>query len=298
MDRISRAFYEFMFRDLYGRMTGNAFQDFFSDLMEKAHPGDFIRVRPWGKSGDKKNDGYLRSERMIFQVYAPNELQSVRTVAKIEGDFNGAVTHWRDHFDRWVFVHNSVGGLGPDVTKKLLELNGSQDISVESWGEAELRRKVFGLCDADLALLLGPAPTLRDMLDLGLEVLAPVLDQVAAMPAPECIDLRPPPADKVARNMLSQHVETLLCAGMMRVDLVRKYFGVQSTSQDAIARSFHLHYQELRHAGMSPDEIFGALQRYAGGEAVPGPARQSAVLAVLAFFFEECDIYERDGGRS
>lgn len=298
MDRVARAFYELKFRDAFHRKTGNAFQDFFADVMEKAHPGDFMRVRPWGNVGDKKNDGYLKSTRTLFQVYAPNEMSAATAVAKIDEDFKGAIPHWKEHFDSWVFVHNSVSGLGPDATKKLLELDAAHEVSVGHWGEEELRQKAFELSEADMASLLGPAPTLRDMLDLGLEALAPVLDQVAAMPAPENPDLRPPPADKISRNMLSPHVETLLKAGVTRAELVRKYFGVQPASQDDIAQSFRRYYEDLRAGGMSPDDIFSELQQYAGGEAVPSPAKQSAVLAVLAFFFEECDIYERDGGAS
>jgi len=212
--------------------------------------------------------------------------------------FKGAILYWKEHFERWVFVHNSVSGLGPDVTKKLLDLDATHEVSIGHWGEEELRQKAFELSEADLASILGPAPTIRDMLDLGLEALAPVLDQVAAMPAPDHPDLRPPPADKISRNMLSQHVKTLLKAGMTRAELVRRYFGVQPASQDEIAQSFRRHYENLRASGVSPDDIFSGLQQYAGGESVPSPARQSAVLAVLAFFFEECDIYERDGDDS
>lgn len=296
MDSVARAFYELKFETAYLKKKGNEFQCFFADIMEKAHPGDFIRVRPWGKVGDRKNDGYLRSERMLFQVYAPNEMASATAIAKIEEDFAGTLPYWEKYFDRWIFVHNSTSGLGPDITKKLLELDATHEPTVGHWGQEELRRKIFELHAVNLASLLGPAPTRRDVLELGLEALAPVLDQVAEMPAPVDPDLRPPPADKIARNMLSEHVETLLKAGMTRAELVKKYFRVQPANQDEIAESFRQHYENLRSSGKAPDQIFGELQRFAGGDAVPDPSRQSAVLAVLAFFFEECDIFERYGG--
>jgi hypothetical protein len=94
--------------------------------------------------------------------------------------------------------------------------------------------------------------------------------------------------------MLSQDVEILLKAGMSRVDLVRKYFRVQPRRKDEIAESFSRQYGELRNDGMTPDAIFAELQRHAAGDGVPSPSRQSATLAVLAFFFEECDIFERE----
>jgi len=69
----------------------------------------------------------------------------------------------------------------------------------------------------------------------------------------------------------------------------------QPTKQDEIAESLRKRYEAALDQGLSPDEIFQALQKYAGGDAVPSVPHQSGVLAVLAFFFEECDIFERAG---
>lgn len=294
MDDLARAFYELKFENAFLKKKGSEFQNFFSSIMEKRHPGDFIRVRPWGNVGDRKNDGYLKSERTLFQVYAPNELTARQAITKIDEDFNDALPHWEKHFNTWVFVHNSQQGLGPDVTSKLLELNNKHGLKVTHWGFEELRLKVFELAPENLASLFGPASARKDMLELVLHDLAPVLDQVAVMPAPSEPDLRQPPADKISRNMLSDHVATLLKAGMTRAGLVRKYFRIQPNKHDEIAESFRLRYEATRNDGLAPDEVFIELQRYAGGEAVLSAARQSAVLAVLAFFFEECDIFERD----
>lgn len=312
LDEVTRAFFELKFELAYLKLKGDEFQDFFATIMEKRYSGDFIKCRPWGKVGDRKNDGYLKSQRTLFQVYAPNEMEAAKAVAKIDEDYNGALSYWEDHFDRWVFVHNSKSGLGPDVIAKLLEVETADpkepvdgvDLLFEPdktrpstghWGFEELRRLVFELGEADLASLFGPAPSRKDMLDLGMKELAPVLDHLATQVPSSDPDLRPPPADKIERNMLSQHVTTLLTAGMMRVALVKKYFGVQPTRQDEIAESLRLRYESARNDGHSPDEVFAELQRHAGGNAVPSAPRQSGVLAVLAFFFEECDIFERDG---
>jgi hypothetical protein len=52
-------------------------------------------------------------------------------------------------------------------------------------------------------------------------------------------------------------------------------------------------YESLRSSCASPDDVFADLQRFAGGDILPSPSKQNAVLAALAFFFEECDIFER-----
>jgi hypothetical protein len=48
---------------------GDAFQDFFSEVMEKLHGSNFIRVRPFGQKGDKGCDGYLQPSGQLFQCY-------------------------------------------------------------------------------------------------------------------------------------------------------------------------------------------------------------------------------------
>ncbi|MCU0659087.1 MAG: hypothetical protein MUF64_28685 [Polyangiaceae bacterium] len=292
MDDVARAFYEIKFELAFEKNKADEFQNFFSSIMEKRYPADFGRVRPWGNVGDRKNDGYLRSQRILFQVYAPNEIDSATCVAKIREDFAGAFPYWREHFDSWVFVHNSRAGLGPDVTKILLELGATHPVSLTQWGFEELRQQVMALKEGELASLLGPAPTRLGMVSLGLEDLAPVLDHIVRLPPASEPDLRPVPADKIQQNMLSPSVEVLLKAGMSRADLVRKYFHLKPMLQDQIAESFRDEYARLR-ASLDPDSIFMELQRFAGGNVVRTPSTQSAVLAVLAFFFEECDIFER-----
>jgi hypothetical protein len=294
MDEVERAFRELQFNNSYLEKKGNEFQDWFASIMEKRFPGDFIRVRPWGNAGDRKNDGYVRSKRWLFQVYAPNDMSAKEALNKIKEDYTGALLHWKQHFDTWIFMHNSKQGLGPDVTAKLVELDEAGPPAVVPWGFEELRRIVFELASAELASLFGPVPGRRDIMNLGLESLAPVLDHIAAMEPNPDPDLRPPPANKIAINMLSEHVETLLKVGWSKVDVVRKYFRLQPMRKDEIAESFRHRYDKVRNDGLSPDEIFADLQRHAAGGGVPSPRHQSAALAALAFFFEECDIFERE----
>jgi hypothetical protein len=297
MDELTRSHYELTYKATFLEVKGAAFQDFFSKIMEKRYPGDFIPVRSWGAAGDRKNDGILPSKRMLFQCYAPNELTAAAAISKIDEDFDGALAHWRKDFDTWVFVHNSRPGLGPDVTKKLLDLcSAHKGVELIQWGYEELRREVLRLDEADLASLFGPAPSRRTMMNLGLEDLAPVLDTIARLPPVVEADILPVPADKLFYNSLSGSVAVLLKAGMQRAPLVRKYFRRSPREQDRLAASFREEYKRLRGHSGDPDEIFRALQEFAGGARTPLPTRNEAVLACLAFFFEECDIFDRPIG--
>ena len=296
LDRLTRAFFEMSFELRYLKVRADEFQDFFASIMEKRYPADFMKVRPWGNVGDRKNDGYLRSRRQLFQSYAPNQMKAAECIAKIDEDFAGALPHWKEYFSEWILVHNSKEGLGPDVTAKLLALTKEHSpVQALAWGFEELRQEAFRLTEADLASLLGPAPTQDAILNLGVTDLQPVLDQIAKLPPTADPDLRPVSPEKLSHNMLSSHVETLLTAGMSRSDVVRRYFraATDQTVQDKIAAMFRQQYDKLRSENRSPDDIFAELQRFTGGPAVGPTSRQAAVLAVLAYFFQECDIFER-----
>ena len=297
MDKWTQAFYEFKLELIFRKKNGNEYQDFFSEVMEKCHPGDFQRVRPWGNAGDWKNDGYLRSGRTLFQVYAPNETNAANTVAKMEEDFSGALPHWQEYFDNWTFVHNSSNGLGPHVVKKLLELNGRHEsVLATSWGYEELRRKVFELSEPDIASLLGPGPSQKDMLNLGYEDLRDVLLTIADRGVGVSQqDLRPPSPDKLSANSLSTNTQMMLRFGMWKAHLVGEFFArwPDPSFGDNVAKNFKQKYEEYKAVGMMPDAIFDRLQEFAGGSRRGDTGHEAAVLAVLAYLFEQCDIFER-----
>ncbi len=159
MNRQVDAYYVLKFENAFLSSKGAAFQDLFLAIMSKAYPDDFIACRPWGRSGDRKNDGFLKSARTLFQVYAPNEMREADTVKKINEDFQEALPHWREHFDSWVFVHNSRSGLPPAVEKKLLDLGiAHPEIRVGHWSYEELLSRFRELPIEAMISLYGAAP--------------------------------------------------------------------------------------------------------------------------------------------
>jgi cellulose synthase/poly-beta-1,6-N-acetylglucosamine synthase-like glycosyltransferase len=160
MDPLTTAYYELRFENQFLRAKGFTFQTLFATLMGNAHPADFIPCRPWGAMGDRKNDGYLKSERLLFQVYAPNELRAARAIKKIREDFTQALPYWKDHFDTWVFVHNAIDGLSAPILDTLLALERENPpIKITAWGyhELVLRFRTLSL-EARTALYGVPPP--------------------------------------------------------------------------------------------------------------------------------------------
>lgn len=66
MDKLENAFYEKEFEIKFLRAKGNAFQSLFNDLMGRAYKSDYMPCRPWGRRGDQKNDGFLKSDSHLF----------------------------------------------------------------------------------------------------------------------------------------------------------------------------------------------------------------------------------------
>ncbi len=298
MDKASRAFHGLVFERNYVKMRGNEFQNFFANLMEKRYPrGDFIRVRPWGKSGDRKNDGYLKSKRTLFQVYAPNEMSEAEALKKIEEDFKGALPYWQDYFDTWVFMHNAWDGLGPGITSKLLELDQAyKQITLTSWGPEDLKKELFLLTEEEIQDLLGPAPSKKDFLELGFKDIQPILRKIASQPAPDVPDLHQVPRNKIEINKLSDTTEALISVGRIKSALVGKFLKQYPSPEygDQVVQAFRTQYETLKNEGIDPDGIFMRLQVFAGGEQTQEPKHQAAVLSVLAYLFDECDIFERE----
>ena len=299
MDQLPRAYYEVVFERDFIKKKGTSFQDFFSEIMGKGYPGDFIRTRPWGRSGDRKNDGYLKSRRILFQVYAPNEMTERDAIAKVEEDFHGALPHWETFFDTWIFVHNSREGLGPGLVEKLLELDRDYpEIKVETWDFDALRKECFRLGEEDICAVLGPAPSQRDFLKLGFEDLKVVLKTIACQPAPREPDLSQVPQDKIDINRLSENTASLIQAGRTKSTLVGDFFDRWPDPQfgDEVVQAFKARYEELRATETPPDRIFQELQMFAGGEIRQDTGHEAAVLAVLAYLFDHCDIFEDSVG--
>ena len=291
---LTQAYYESRFENLFRAAKGDEFQTLFERLMGLAYKADFIACRPWGNQGDRKNDGFLHSERRLFQVYAPNEMTAREAIAKITEDFDGAKTHWGKHFDKWVFAHNATDGLPPDVIKLLLDFRqANQAITLEAWGLEEFRLIFRKLSHDDLVLWLGAAPSDETKASLGFDDLRPVLEALGQRSVPLDSPVSDVPMGKIEANALSESVATLIRSGMGKAPLVETFFSQWHDGNlgEKIAEAFRSEYQRLR-GSHTPNGVFAELQAWAGGTGRGTPEHEMAVLAVIAYYFERCDIYE------
>jgi len=250
MDRHQKIIYEKDFKICFLESRGDSFQKFFEKLMGKVYPGDFIACRPWGKIGDQKNDGYLRSKRILFQVYAPNEMSVSEAISKIDEDFNGAKEHWEKYFDEWVFVHNTHDGrLSPPIIKKILDLqNQNTDFKVSHWGYEELLLEFRTLTIEDLESWFGKAFDIGIYSSLGYSELEAVLEHIERMPADNSGDIIEVSSKKIEANLLSPVVADFLKIGMQKNILVANFFSKwrDPNYEGDLAEAFKKKYIELK----------------------------------------------------
>jgi hypothetical protein len=274
---------------------GTAFQDFFADIMEAAHPGDFERVRPYGKKGDLKCDGLLRSRGKVFQVYAPREIKEAVLLKKISEDFSGAKNNWPDVMREWTFVHNDPEGLPAEAVKALDALEKEHEgIAIETWACDRLESVCLGLPRARLVVMFGRPPSRQDFERLTFEPIAKVLVAIHGQ-APASLDsIDPVSALKLEANALGIAVADYLRLGRQREHLVQQYFEKHPnpTFGDEVAAAFRGEYEKLKSDGLEPDEVFVSLQEFAGGMTRGNVEHEAAVLAVMSYLFERCDIFE------
>ncbi|MCO7124772.1 hypothetical protein NIE88_03155 [Sporolactobacillus shoreicorticis] len=296
MDEFSRAFYEAKFENAFYRKKENEFQDFFSLIMGLNYRGDFMQCKPWGKIGDRKNDGYIKNSKTLFQVYAPERIIENNWIKKINDDFNGCLPYWKEYFNTWIFVHNQEQ-LSPNIINTLLILAKSHpDISIINWGFFDLRDKLFSLHDQDIELILGHVPSKKNFTNLKFEAIEPVIASIAYKENPPESELVPVPKDKLYINGFSPAIETVITIGMLRTPLVKKYFNYCSDSGlgDKIAGTLNEKYKEFKEHNLNSVEIYNELLNFImGSHSFSDTDHLAAAYTVLSYYFENCTIFEK-----
>ncbi len=167
------------------------------------------------------------------------------------------------------------------------------DIDIEIWTQPNLLEIFSELTVYAKQQMFGFVPTMDTMRSITLEDLEPVITSLESREPDIDDDMLAPPSElKLEKNALSKYARELLKVGRLKVRMVDFYFsrGVNVELGERIAEAFRQRYAQLSASDLTPDEILGGLQEFAGvsGE----PKRQAAAMSVLMYFFDRCDIFE------
>lgn len=282
-------------------MSGEAFQDFFATVAERLYGGDFVRVRPMGKLGDKGCDGYYAPTGKVYQCYgkaSDTRLETRTLVAKVKADYALASTHLSSIMKEWHFVHNLVDGVPTEflLTIEQLKVDHAPRLFGQV-GPTALGNMVLQLPAHDLYDLLGPVATAADTANLRMEAVADLVHALMARVAVARYapaSIIPVPVDKLEFNGLPTYWKQLIESGSQNVVYIDAYLTglpdplVAST----IAGAFNHRYRSYKQEGLDPEAIMNALCSDITGIGGMTPQTQVAALAILAWLFRSCDIFE------
>ena len=143
-------------------MSGEAFQDFFNQVMGYGQPG-FQSITPWGNWGDGGNDGWIPSNGHYFQLYAPRPtttLSANDAVKKAVDDFKKIPVKWKNVRKYFFVLNDRFKGIPGPVASALqtLQINHSLE-EARGWGCMDLEQVFMSLGDNHRMAIVGAVPS-------------------------------------------------------------------------------------------------------------------------------------------
>lgn len=297
LNNLQRIFYQSLAEKRLLDHEGQAFEDFFVEVARLRWGDDFEPIRAYGKHGDLKCDGRRPSTGTLYQCYGPRAAKPSAVHEKIKTDFYGALAIWGDKLKGWSIVVNDRQGLDALATKEVDGLRTQHpNIAIKTLLPLEIVKMALELPVNDLAQLFGLSITERDsiLFQVSFSDLGAVIDQLSGLdPAPSLDPITPPPNNKIAINSLGPEIAALLRKGDLLASHVDTYFNTTGRVEvgERLSVVMKDHYLAMKGHGFDGTRIFYAMINLCGG--LDRPKQEGiAVLALVAYFFHRCDIFE------
>lgn len=292
-----------MFRNKVLESDGQQFEDFFTAVMQENSKG-FLPIKPHGSYGDRKCDGYDTDTGRYFQVYAPEDFQGKEeeTVDKMTLSFHGLMDNWDKKVqpvNEYTFVINDkYKGTYPVIHQSLAQITTDHGVDTSLMSAKHLEDIFLDLDDEKIIALLGPIPTADTIDNLEFGIMNQVVVHLQSIEKPYKPEEIPDNIDftkKIVFNGLTQPVADLLNVGRLQEYAVRDYFELNSDfTRSELRDKFNSIYTEalkvIDESETKNDEVFF----YILNTASPSNRKsvQDAVIILMAYYFEYCDIFE------
>jgi hypothetical protein len=308
MNRDERAIMRTQFQLKVHQADAQAYEDLFTQVMQYMESG-FKPIRPNGRSGDRKNDGYISDSGTYFQVYAPEDATKERNktaaIEKAVKDFEGILTNWNkiSEVRKYFFVLNDkYKGSTPELEQALSGIKTKYSLEIASVFLCKnLEDGLFSLEDDVIIKILGFCPN-PENINVEFSVLSAVINHIIQIPiniATNSVLSVPDFNNKIQINNLTSSIATLLNYGSFQIGILNEYFRNNSlTLKIDIKEHLMSIYNELDHDikethslnTSREDKVFLALCDRIMPRKNSKPYFDAAVV-VLSYFFETCDIF-------
>jgi len=287
------------------RADGQAFEDLFSNIMQH-HNGNFVQIKPQGRIGDQKNDGFDRVTGTYYQSYAPEDLEKneANSVTKLETDFLGLKTNWNQEtpIKKFHYVLNDkYKGVWPTLEHALAGIknnNGLED--TRPLLPKDLEEILFGLPDDKIFDVIGAVPSVSSGEVIQLSALGDVVDflikNMDVISANGKL-VSPDFDEKIQFNDLGNIAAHILRDGSYQVHVLEKFFSNNAASlREDLRKIFNQLYivANINVEGMDntgkPDVVFFHIAE----SAFPNQKKvhRDSIYVLMSYYFEACDIFE------
>ena len=295
MDVQEKTFARQLFQNKILKADGQIFEDIFSAIMNYAET-DFQQIKPWGNIGDRKNDGYIKTKGIFYQVYAPEDIRKSYTnvVSKLKKDFDGLKAQWSTVNEFYFVANDKYKGVNADCEKIIQEIKISHNLNDAGFLTAkDLENILFELEDDQIYLITGHIPDPANIKQLDFSILNEVIGHIMQLPLndgdkPKIVV--PEWDEKIKLNVLSESVSQLLNNGSFQLHSLSEYL---DNNSDFLADSLRDKMNEVyshEKENKSGDELFWAIVNSASPKAKR--MYQTSVIVIMSKYFETCDIFE------
>lgn len=300
LNRDEKYILRIIFKNRILESNGQAFEDIFTKIMNYRE-SDFQAIKPWGKIGDRKNDGYIKSKGIFFQVFAPEDISKSypEVIKKLNTDFSGLKTHWSPINEFYFVVNEKYLGVNPDSENEVQQLKVAYGLKNASFLTAkDLENWLFELRDDEILTIVGSIPDPSEINVLEYSVINEVINHIMNLSGHQGkvpkIQL-PDWEKKIQFNNLSQTVKLMLDNASIHVTDLEIFLSNQGNFLSDSLRDKLNEIYESNKVGLLGDELFFSILRIASPK-VTLPF-QNSTLVIMAKYFESCDIFE-DPGKS
>jgi hypothetical protein len=282
-----------IFQNRILKANGQKFEDIFTDIMRYADP-EFQQIKPYGNTGDKKNDGYIKSKGIYFQVYGPEDITRSVSYAtrKLKEDFFGLLKAWKPINEFYFVINDKFNGIPSVLEMEISKLIEENNLKGGVKGASYLENLLFSLEDDQIVTIAGPIPD-PYKIKLDFSILNEVIAYIMGLSLAEATasDIKLPDWDKkIEFNRLTSEVARLLNNGSTQMASLDEYLMNQGNFfSDELRNKINEIYVSEKE-NLIGDALFWRIVSIASPKY--RQPYQCAVIVIMAKYFESCDIFE------
>lgn len=298
MNNQEKTLVRILFENKIYKANGQAYEDLFTAILSEAEDG-FRKIKAWGNVGDQKNDGYIETKGVYYQVFAPEDIKKSypKVVTKIGEDFDGLKKEWENIQEYYFVINDKFQGVNVKSEKTITQLKENHSLKKSAFFTADnLMRKLLALDDDFIQKIVGFLPDIEQIKDLNWGVLDEVIGHIMKQPIPisDSNYIVPDWDEKVQFNELSSYNAKLLNNGSFMQGELDKFLKVKTSLADELQKQMTKIYVDIKEdwkeTNAKGDNIFWEIVN----QCLPKNESQyqNPVLTIMAKYFETCDIFE------